>query len=116
MATIEECRDALGMLADLLAAADGKEVRSAAALDRSVSCRVTDLDVTFVGRLAQGRIRDVAAVPGPPKDRAQIRLAVSGDDLVALVGGELDFARAWGSGRVRLEAGLRDLLRLRRLL
>jgi hypothetical protein len=33
-----------------------------------------------------------------------------------MVDGSLNFAKAWGSGRVRLEAGLRDLLRLRTLL
>jgi hypothetical protein len=32
------------------------------------------------------------------------------------VGGELNFAAAWASGRVRLEAGLMDLFRLRKLL
>jgi hypothetical protein len=53
---------------------------------------------------------------GPPPERAEIRLVTTGDDLVALVNGELNFAKAWGSGRVRLEAGLRDLFRLRRLL
>jgi hypothetical protein len=41
---------------------------------------------------------------------------MSGDDLVALVNGELNFAKAWGSGRVKLEAGLRDLFQLRKLL
>lgn len=41
---------------------------------------------------------------------------MSGDDLVAMVNGELNFAKAWGSGRVKLEAGLRDLFRLRTLL
>ncbi|MGW6554351.1 sterol-binding protein, partial [Streptomyces sp. NPDC055051] len=34
----------------------------------------------------------------------------------AMVGGGLNFAKAWASGRVRLEAGFRDLLRLRSLL
>jgi hypothetical protein len=53
---------------------------------------------------------------GPAGGEGQIRLAMSGDDLVALVDGELNFAKAWGSGRVKLEAGLRDLLRLRKLL
>lgn len=53
---------------------------------------------------------------GPPREKAQIRLAMTGDDLVAMVDGELNFAKAWGSGRVRLEAGFRDLLRLRSLL
>jgi hypothetical protein len=115
MATMEECRSALDKLAENLAGANG-DLRSAAALDRSVSCRITDLDITFCGRLAEGRIEDVTAAPGPPAERAEIRLTMSGDDLVALVDGELHFARAWGSGRVKLEAGFRDLLRLRKLL
>jgi hypothetical protein len=41
---------------------------------------------------------------------------MTGDDLVALVDGELHFAKAWGAGRVKLEAGFRDLLQLRKLL
>ncbi|KIZ17832.1 sterol-binding protein [Streptomyces natalensis] len=115
MATLDQCRAALDRLAQNMTTADGN-MRSAAALDRSLSCRITDLDVTFLGRLADGTIRDVTQAPGPPPSRAEIRLAMSGDDLVALVDGRLNFARAWGSGRVRLEASLRDLLRLRTLL
>ncbi|KAA0931473.1 MULTISPECIES: SCP2 sterol-binding domain-containing protein [Streptomyces] len=115
MATIEECRSALDELSDNMAGANG-DVRSAAALDRSLSCRITDLDVTFVGRLQDGRIVVLDTVQGPPPEKAEIRLAMTGDDLVAMVGGELHFAKAWGSGRVKLEAGLRDLMRLRKLL
>ncbi|WUH94214.1 sterol-binding protein [Streptomyces sp. NBC_00433] len=115
MATIEECRTALDQLARNMAGA-GSDTRAATALDRSLSCRITDLDVTFAGRLAGGTITDVVAVPGAPDDKAQIRLAMSGDDLVAMVGGELAFAKAWGSGRVRVHASLRDVLRLRSLL
>ncbi|MEU2687916.1 sterol-binding protein [Streptomyces hygroscopicus] len=115
MATLEQCRGALEKLAENLAGANG-DLRSAAALDRSVSCWITDLDTTFVGRLVDSRIEDVTAEPGPPGERAQIRLTMTGDDLVALVDGELHFARAWGSGRIKLEAGLRDLIRLRKLL
>ncbi|MEU6482335.1 SCP2 sterol-binding domain-containing protein [Streptomyces sp. NPDC047017] len=115
MATIEECRIALEKLSDSMANAEG-DVRDATALDRSVSCHITDLDVTFTGRLTGGRIDVRDTVPGPPPDKAQIRLAMTGDDLVALVGGGLNFATAWGSGRVKLEAGLRDLFRLRKLL
>lgn len=115
MATIEECRAALDKLSDNMASAEG-DVRTAAALDRSLSCRVTDLDVTFVGRLKDGRIEVLDTLQGPPPDKAQIRLAMSGDDLVAMVDGRLNFAKAWGSGRVKLEAGLRDLFRLRTLL
>lgn len=115
MATIEECRAALGRLAENLAGAEG-EVRTAAALDRSLSCRITDLDITFVGRLRGGTIEVLDTLQGPPQERAQIRLAMAGDDLVALVDGGLNFAKAWGSGRLRLEASLRDLFRLRKLL
>jgi hypothetical protein len=115
MATIEECRAALDQLARNMAGAEG-DVRAAAALDRSLSCRVTDLDTTFVGRLAGGTITGVVAVPGTPAQKAQIRLAMSGDDLVAMVAGELGFAKAWGSGRVRVQASVRDVLRLRSLL
>ncbi|GAA2438862.1 sterol-binding protein [Streptomyces macrosporus] len=115
MATTEQCRAALERLARNLAEADGG-VRSAAAVERSVSCHLTDLDITFTGRLVHGRIEDTTTVPGPPPERAQIRLAMTGDDLVSLVEGRLSFAHAWSRGRVRLEAGLRDLLRLRSLL
>jgi hypothetical protein len=115
MATTEECRAALERLSENMSRARGGAAE-AVALDRSLSCRISDLDLTFTGRLAGGRIRDVAAVPGTPAERAQIRLTMTGDDLVALVGGDLNFARAWASGRVKLEAGLRDLLRLRTLL
>ncbi|MBQ0829940.1 sterol-binding protein [Streptomyces tagetis] len=115
MATIEECRAALERLAGNMGGADGA-VRAAAGPARTVSCHITDLDVTFAGRMADGRIEVRETLPGPPRERARIRLAMTGDDLVALVDGALPFARAWGSGRVRLEAGLRDLLRLRKLL
>ncbi|MFI7289013.1 SCP2 sterol-binding domain-containing protein [Streptomyces anulatus] len=115
MATMAECRSALRRLSDNLAAAEG-DVRGAAALDRSLSCHIKDLDITFTGRLADGRIQVRDMVEGPPREKAEIRLAMTGDDLVALVDGDLNFARAWGSGRVRLEAGFRDLLKLRSLL
>lgn len=115
MATTEESRHALDALAQSLARADGG-VRAAASRDRTVSCHLTDLDITFTGRLTDGRLQVLEQLDGPPREPAQIRLATTGDDLVALVAGRLDFARAWASGRVRLEAGLRDLLRLRSLL
>ncbi|MET9469397.1 SCP2 sterol-binding domain-containing protein [Streptomyces sp. NPDC006544] len=115
MATIEECRAALDQLSGNLARADA-DVRGATALDRSLSCHITDLDQTFTGRLDGGRIRVDAVAPGPPPAKAEIRLAMTGDDLLALVSGELKFAKAWASGRVRLEAGFRDLLKLKSLL
>lgn len=114
MASLEECRTALTRLSDTLAGADG-DVRRAASLDRSLTCRITDLDLTFSGRLRAGRIEQVREHPGPPPERAHIRLSMSSDDLVALVAGRLHFASAWAAGRIRLEAGLADVLRLRML-
>ncbi|MFD9130135.1 SCP2 sterol-binding domain-containing protein [Kitasatospora sp. NPDC059571] len=115
MASTEECREALEQFGRNLAGAQG-DAAKAAALDRSVSCHLTDLDLTFTGRLRGGRITDIVEQPGPPATKADIRLTMAGDDLVAMVGGRLGFASAWASGRVRLEAGFRDLLRLRTLL
>ncbi|MFC8078396.1 SCP2 sterol-binding domain-containing protein [Streptomyces sp. NPDC057307] len=115
MATKEECRSALDKLSDNMARADDG-IRGASGFDRSLSCHITDLDTTFTGRIDDGRIEVLDTQDGPPREKAQIRLAMAGDDLVAMVDGELNFAKAWGSGRVRLEAGFRDLLRLRSLL
>ncbi|WP_441249645.1 sterol-binding protein [Kitasatospora sp. McL0602] len=115
MASTEQCREALDQLSRNLAGANG-DVRKAATLDRSLTCRLTDLDVTFSGRLQDGRITDVTQTPGPPPAKAEIRLTMTSDDLVAMVGGTLPFASSWATGRIKLEAGLRDLLRLRSLL
>jgi hypothetical protein len=112
VATIDECITALqGVLGGLAAkpAAQG--------LDRSLSCRLPDMGQVLRGRLAGGTVRDLHAeddTPGAPK--ADIRLTMTSDDLVALTDGRLSFAPAWASGRVKLEAGLRDMLRLRALL
>ena len=112
MATMDQCLKALqGILGDLAAnpAAEG--------LDRSLSCRLTDLDQVVLGRLSSGAVRDLHPVPDSPTlPKADIRLTMASDDLVALTDGRLAFGSAWASGRVKLEAGLRDLLRLRKLL
>lgn len=115
MATLDQCRTALTRLSENLSRANGG-LRSAAALDRSVSCQIIDLNVTFVGRLADGKLNEVVVANGGPTQKAEIRLAMTGDDLVDLVAGRLNFTRAWATGQVRLEAGFRDLLRLRSLL
>ena len=112
MATMEQCIKALeGILGDLA------KNPAAAGLDRSLSCRLTDLDQVVLGRLSAGAVRDLHAVPaGPAVPRADIRLTMTSDDLLALTQGDLNFGSAWMSGRVKLEAGLRDVLRLRKLL
>ena len=112
MATLEECMTALDGFVTRLAAAD-----AARDLDRSVSCRLTDLGQVVQGRLTRGSVRDMTALPdGPSVPKADIRLTMTSDDLLAMTSGQLSFGPAWASGRVKLEAGLRDMLRLRSLL
>ena len=112
MATLEECMTALDGFVRKLAASD-----AARDLDRSVSCRLTDLGQVLVGRLTAGAVRDLHAVPDDPSlPKADIRLTMTSDDLLALTSGQLSFTPAWASGRVKLEAGLRDMLRLRSML
>jgi len=110
MATVDECREALQKLAANLAA-NADQVRID--LDRPLACSIKDLGVAFHGRLLDGRLVDLADGDDP---KAKIRLTATGDDLVALVNGQLDFARAWTSGRVSVSANPFDLLKLRKLL
>jgi len=112
VATLDECMTALSGFVGKLAAAP-----AAQDLDRSVSCRLPDLGQVVAGRLARGAVHDMTAQPdGPTVPKADIRLTMTSDDLLALTSGQLSFGPAWASGRVKLEAGLRDMLRLRSLL
>jgi hypothetical protein len=108
MATIEQCREALDRLAQRISGSDG-----APSLDRSLSCYLRDLDTGFHGRLVGGELRDIE--PGHDKS-AKIKLTATSDDLVALTNGELNFASAWASGRVKIDASVFDLIKLRSLL
>lgn len=110
MATTAQCRAALTDLASRL---QDMNPEHRTAFDRSLSCTVPDLDVVFSGALTEGTIQNITTDPAP---KAQIRLTASSDDLVALTRGELNFAQAWLGGRLKVEAGVRDLLRLRSML
>ena len=112
MASVEQCISALDEVLGELAANP-----AAAGLDRSLSCRLTDLGKWIMGRLKDGAVHGLHVVPDdPPPPKADIRLAMTSDDLVALTGGELHFGKAWASGRISFHAGFRDMLRLRSLL
>lgn len=112
MATVQECREALDQLAAKLeanAANGGKRID----LDRTLACRLTDLGAAFHARLNGGRLHDIAEGDDP---KAKITLTTTSDDLVALVQGRLDFARAMAARRVSIGANPFDLLKLRKLL
>ena len=112
MATVEECEAAMHKLAARLRSPDAAETRGKM-LDRSLSCHLPDLGVTFAGQLSGGEIRDIRQVDKPD---GQIKLATASDDLLALVDGRLNFAKAWASGRLKVDASIFDLLKLRSFL
>lgn len=114
MASLEECRAALERLAGQLE--QSGPPGGDRSMDRTVSATLPDLGVTFTGRLHDGRIDGLSTQPPAGQGRAQIRLTLSSDDLLALTDGRLDLGRAWASRRVKIEASVLDLVRLRSLL
>lgn len=112
MASVEQCEQALRVLAERLAEVD-PETRSKYVVERTVSCRIRDLDVVFVGRIDDGGLTDVRQADDPS---AQVRLSTSSDDLLALAEGRLGVPSAWATGRLKIEASVLDLLKLRALL
>jgi len=112
MATVEQSEAAMHRLAERMTGMDD-QTRSKTDLDRSVSCHLRDLGVTFRGRLRDGGLHDIVQ---SEEGSAQIRLTMGSDDLLELVDGSLNFGRAWATGRVKVEASIFDLLKLRSLL
>lgn len=108
MASVEECGQALDRLAARSAARD--PARRKTGFDRTLSCVIRDLDVVFTGRLEKGLLTDIKQGGDAA---AKIRLTVASDDLVKLVDGNLSVATAWASGRMRVDASVRDIMRLR---
>jgi predicted lipid carrier protein YhbT len=114
MATADECRAALEGLLGRLDDLDPAD-REAHLVDRAISCTVKDLGVTFLTQLGPAGAGPVTVANGSASD-AHIRLSTASDDLVALAADPGSFGRAWLSGRLRVQASLFDLLRLRKLL
>lgn len=112
MASKEQCEAALRDLAARLNGVD-PSTRRKHALDRSITCRLPDLSTSFSGRLREGALHDIVERELP---NAQIKLTMTSDDLLAVTRGHLAFPAAWATGRLKIEASLLDLLRLRSLL
>ena len=114
MATAEECREALQTLTARLGDMNPQD-RSSFFANRSFSCHVTDLGITFVTTITDTGAEPVkeAAPDEPPAD---IRLTANSDDVVSLAATPANIARMWMAGRVKVQASLKDLLALRRLL
>jgi predicted lipid carrier protein YhbT len=113
MATLEETRAALERIATRLTGVDPDELAKHV-VERTVSCHVPDLNLVFVTRIHAGGMDDFEVAESP--NGAQVRLTVNSDDLVALADDALGVGKAWASGRLKIEASLGDLLRLRKIL
>jgi predicted lipid carrier protein YhbT len=114
MATAEECRKALESLTARIEDMN-QEDRAAHLAERTLSCKVSDLGITFVTRLgASGAesVREATEADGA----AQIRFTAKSDDVLAIAADPGSFARAWLTGRLKVDGNLLDLLQLRRLL
>lgn len=112
MATQDECHGAIETLLGRLGEVD-HDVRKGKLPDRAIGVHILDLDVTFLGDLKDGEIVNVRVDSSDVKP--QIRMVCRSDDLIRLTDGDLSFAHAWATGKVRLDASLRDLIRLRNL-
>jgi hypothetical protein len=115
VATKDECAKALDRLAVKLGGLNDGE-RSRHQLERTVSCKIPDLDTTFHGTLKDARLLNVTSYDaGAAAPKAQIRLEIPSDDLLRLVDGNLNFISAWTSGRIKVNASFGDLLKLRKI-
>lgn len=113
MATLAECERAVAALRDRLADVE-PELRRKYAVERTVVCRVRDLDAVLLGRFDDdGALRDVRTADS---GTAQVKLTTTSDDLIALLEGRLAVPTAWATGRLKIEASVLDLLKLRSLL
>lgn len=112
MASVDECRQALEKVAARLAEVPPAD-RAEYFADRTMSVTVTDLNVTFATRLTgDDQVRETG--PGDPP--ADIKISAPSDEVISLAQSPLNIARAWVAGRVKIDASVKDLFRLRRLL
>jgi hypothetical protein len=114
MATVEECRKALeGLTARI---SDMKpDDRATFLVDRTLSCGIPDLGVTFLTRLGPHGA-DPVREAGPEDGTAQIRFIANSDVVVSIADDPKSFARAWVTGRLKVQGNVFDLLRLRKLM
>ncbi len=112
MASVDEVEVVLQELLERLEDVDDS-TRALLPSKRTIEARCPDLDLVRLALWERGRIRPIDELP---RSRPDIRISVRSDDLLAMAAGELTFSRAYASSRVRLDASMSDLLRLRALL
>jgi predicted lipid carrier protein YhbT len=113
VATLQAVEQAVHSLLERLAEVD-PDVRRKYAVERTVACRVRDLDIVFLASFDdEGSIRDLRTAE---RGDGQVKLSATSDDLIALIEGRLSVPTAWATGKLRIDASMLDLLKLRSLL
>lgn len=80
---------------------------------RTIEACCTDLDLMYHALWRSGQLGDLVAGQAP---RPDIRIHVASTDLHDLADGRLPFREAYASQRLRIDASMTDLLRLRAIL
>ncbi len=112
MATLDQVEDILIGLLRKLGTVD-ESTRALLPSRRTIEARCPDLDLV---RYAEWRRGELELLEDEPTRRPDIRLSVHSDDLLRIASGELAFSRAITSNRLRIDASMPDLLRLRAVL
>jgi hypothetical protein len=114
MATAEECRKALEGLTARISDMSPDD-RAAYLADRTLSCEIPDLGVTFVTRLGPNGA-DPVREAAEGDSSAQIRFVANSDVVVSIADDPGNFTRAWLTGQLKVHGSVFDLLRLRKLM
>lgn len=110
---VASAQEVEGVLRDLIGRLDQVDpaYRSMLPSRRTIQAECPDLGLVYHANWRTGTLSEVQA--GPAERRPDIRIWVDSDDLVRLARGELDLGRAYATNRVRIQASMTDLLRLR---
>lgn len=113
VATVPEVESVLHDCIRLLERVD-PSYRSMLPSRRTIQATCPDLGLTYHAFWRDGQLSELH--DGPAEGRADIRITVASDDLMAMAAGELDVGRAYATDRIRIQASMTDLLRLRAVL
>lgn len=110
MATVEEVETTLDELIRRLERVD-QGSRSMLPSKRMIEARCADLGLVYHASWRSGKLGTLTE--GAPDRRADIRIEIDSDDLMAMANGDLTFKTAYQTQQIRIEASMTDLLRLR---
>jgi hypothetical protein len=114
MAEQDEVRDAVERLASMF---DGVDDTTRGKIpDTTVSVLVRDLDVAYGCRFVGGEVVDVEEIGVDEVGTASLRIRTDSDTLLDVVDGRLHFGHGWATGKIRVDAKIRDILKLRSFL